>query len=258
MTMAKGTTRAKRRQRILNLEESGGSVIYEGPSLIDGEPIVVIMTYGSSNEKTGDIHQTWILLQNTSPLDGVKNGQDESICGDCVHRPALAKGNGEARCYVNVGQAPQGIWRKYKRGGYPTISLDDACAIVEGDVVRSGAYGDPGAVPASLWKALADSCENHTGYTHRWKDTGIDLAGIAMASVDSVDEMLEAWGNGFATFRVEQSADAMRKPFQGEAICPSPKVSCMTCPLKCDGTVGKVRGRRILDHGPGGEGRKVA
>ena len=97
MTMAKGTTRAKRRQRILNLEESGGSVIYEGPSLIDGEPIVVIMTYGSSNEKTGDIHQTWILLQNTSPLDGVKNGQDESICGDCVHRPALAKGNGEAR-----------------------------------------------------------------------------------------------------------------------------------------------------------------
>ena len=254
----KGKTRAKRKQKDLGLDEAGGSVLYEGPSLIDGEPIVVIMTYGSNNEKTGDIHQTWILLQDVSPVDGVKTGQDESICGDCVHRPTLAEDEGEARCYVNVGQAPQAVWKKYKRGGYPTISLDEACAIVDGDMVRFGAYGDPGAVESTLWERLADACADHTGYTHRWRDTGKGLAGIAMASVDSSDEMIEAWGKGFATFRVEKSSDAMRDPVKGEAICPSPKVSCLTCPLKCNGSTGKVNGRRILDHGPGGEGRKAA
>ena len=36
-------------------------IIYDGPSLIDGSPIIVLAQAGSRNSKTGDMVQTFIL-----------------------------------------------------------------------------------------------------------------------------------------------------------------------------------------------------
>ena len=46
-----------------------GLVLYEGPSEIDGKPIVCIATLDSRNRKTGNMVQTWILRQDVSPFE---------------------------------------------------------------------------------------------------------------------------------------------------------------------------------------------
>ena len=38
-----------------------GAVIWRGASRWDGAPLVVIVTWESSNKKTGNMAQTWIL-----------------------------------------------------------------------------------------------------------------------------------------------------------------------------------------------------
>jgi len=84
-------------------------IIYNGPSQIDGKPIVVIATYSNRNRKTGAVVQTYILRSDINPLEASKNGEDYSICGSCPMRGEvtkdpkrkIAKGR---RCYVNLGQ----------------------------------------------------------------------------------------------------------------------------------------------------------
>jgi len=62
------------------------AIIYNGPSLLDGQPIVVIATYSNRNRKTGHVVQTYILLRDINPLEASKTGADYSICGDCIMR----------------------------------------------------------------------------------------------------------------------------------------------------------------------------
>ena len=57
-------------------------VIYDGPSLIDGQPIVAIATYSDRNTKTGQVLQTYILCKDIDPRLASKKGLDVSICGD--------------------------------------------------------------------------------------------------------------------------------------------------------------------------------
>lgn len=80
-----------------------GLVLYEGKSMIDGKPIVAIanrITDVSDNTKTGAMVQTWIMRSDVNPVDALKSGEDESVCGDCKHRPANS-----GACYVKVFQA---------------------------------------------------------------------------------------------------------------------------------------------------------
>ena len=82
-----------------------GYIFYEGPSAIDGAPIVVIATGFASatgNRKTGDMVQTYIIRQDVKPTDALRTGQDASICGDCKHRPILG-----GRDRRDRGQGPQ-------------------------------------------------------------------------------------------------------------------------------------------------------
>ena len=61
-----------------------GVILYRGPSLIDGKPIVVIATglkRRSKNSKTMDMIQTWILRADINPKDAIYNGEDASISG---------------------------------------------------------------------------------------------------------------------------------------------------------------------------------
>ena len=67
---------------------TNGRILFEGKSNIDGQEIVVILTgldNKTSNKKTGDMLQSWILLKNHAPNTSHKNGLNKSVCGNCPH-----------------------------------------------------------------------------------------------------------------------------------------------------------------------------
>jgi len=71
-----------------------GIILYEGPSRIDGAPIVAIATGlddPSSNEKTGPMIQTWIMRSDIPPHVAQSSGDDASVCADCKLRPLLQR-----------------------------------------------------------------------------------------------------------------------------------------------------------------------
>lgn len=206
-------------------------VLWEGPSPIDGAPIVAVVTVGTTNRKTGDVAQVWILRADMSPTDAVKSGADESICGKCPHRGRAVDGKLIDRsCYVLPFQAPSIVHRKYAAGGYRKVRPADFA----NTVVRWGAYGDPALLPVDLVREVNSYAASHLGYTHQWhRKFAAPFAGVFMASVDSPAQETRARAAGWGTFRVAapDSSDA------GEAIlCDSEAngTSCATC-RKCDG-----------------------
>ena len=234
---------------------SNGIVLYRGPSMLDGAPIVVIATGikgRSNNAKTGDMVQTWILREDVSPVDAINSGADASICGDCPHRGETdgAKVRGRS-CYVLVFQAPQNVWKTYKRGGYidAVTALED---VGRDRVVRLGSYGDPAAVPAYVWSALTRYSKSHTGYTHQWRRAP-ELAALCMASADSSADRAAARMLGFRVFRVRTEHEPVE---EREVICPASaeagaKTNCATC-RACGGTSAKARADIvIMAHGNG-------
>lgn len=232
---------------------NNGRVIWEGESLLDGAPIVVIAIgfgSGSKNRKTGNMIQTYILRRDVSPVDAVQSGADFSICGNCVHRGTVEpvsrrskrKRNKGRTCYVNLGQGPLAVFRAYSRGVYP---LWDGYG-VNGRMVRLGTYGDPAAVPVWVWENLLRDADGHTGYTHQWRDPRFAaLRKYCMASADSTLDALAAQAKGWRTFRVGLPSHAAAE--RGvEALCPASaeagkKLSCAQC-RACDGTASSRRG----------------
>lgn len=214
-----------------------GYVIYRGPSEIDGEPIVVVMTIGSKNSKTGDLAQTWILREDVSPVEASAYGLDSSICGACPHRHSLG-----GACYVQIFQAPRSVYAAYMRGAYPAVDLAELSGALRlsGVDVRAGSYGDPGAVPGWVWDALPVK----TGYTHQWRVAS--LQSTHMASVDSPAEKIEANGRGYRTFRVRPAGAPL---MTDEIDCPSKRgVSCADCGL-CGGMQRRAKNISIEGHG---------
>ena len=116
-----------------------GYIAYEGPSEIDGAPIVVIINKidGSANAKTGAIVQSFIIRSDVNPVEALKTGADASICGDCVHRPITAKETGEPPCYVNVGRSVLAVYNAYKRGRYVKADVETIALALAG----RGLYG---------------------------------------------------------------------------------------------------------------------
>ena len=242
------------------MKKPTGYILYEGPSLIDGAPIVAIaITGGSSNRKTGSMVQTYILRQDVHPCEALKTGADESICGDCKHRPALG-----GACYVVVAQGPTSVWKAYQRGAYPRAESADVAGLGEGRAVRLGTYGDPAAVPASIWSDLTARAVKRTGYTHQWQaldagrlgDAGFHqrdiLRGLCMASCDSPEERAVAHAAGWRTFRVMLREEALGA---GEFVCPaSEEAGKRTTCAKCGACSGASRGTlqaspAIVAHG---------
>ena len=219
------------------------AILYSGPSMLDGSPIVAVMTghdKPSHNEKTGAIPQVWILRSDIAPHEAIKTGEDASVCGDCPLRPSVA-GKGEASCYVRTFQAPLSIYRKLERGGYGYVDAD-SLARISAPTIRIGAYGDPAAVPLHVWDTLASlTGAKILGYSHQWRKVP-QIARYAMASVESPAAAQEAHALGFRTFRVMSRNEA---PNRGEALCPASKEAgyrktCATCGA-CDGV---ARGNR--------------
>ena len=198
----------------------------------------------SDNRKTGDMIQIWILVRQCDPVQAIKEGLDRLICGNCRHR---GNGDGSGRsCYVNVGQAPLGIWRAWRAGKYPTLQWMDC---FEGRRVRFGAYGDPTWLPLSLALAIAGVSSGWTGYTHQWRKPSLqDWRQLLMASVDTTAELLIARSMGWSTFRVTPDLDH----HSFETLCASERngTPCSIC-LGCPGARNGQRSVFIPAHGTG-------
>lgn len=201
-------------------------VIYEGPSRLDGAPIVVIATFKTNNRKTGAMVQTWILRADMEPHAAVKSGHDSSICGQCPQRHYTG-----GACYVTPFQAPLSIYRAWKRGAYPEFDL----SAFAGKRVRFGAYGDPAAVPFEVWAPIVDVCSDWTGYTHQMAHPRFDarIASFCQVSADTPAIARAAHSRGFYTFRMAGDAS---KRLAGEIECPADAAgaACADC-LLCDG-----------------------
>lgn len=223
------------------------AIIYNGPSLLDGKPIVAIATYSNRNTKTGRVVQTYILRADINPLEASKTGEDYSICGSCVMRGTpttdpqrkIAKGR---RCYVNLGQGVLIVWKSYKRGVY---SEGDPRTMGRGRFVRIGTYGDPAAVPSHVWDELLAEAETWTAYSHQsgWRPD------IAMQSADDYHSAVMHWQAGRRTFRV--IAELGHLDHAHEALCPASKeagrrVQCTACKL-CRGS-SKAKSIAIVEH----------
>ena len=234
-----------------------GYIVWEGESWFDGTPIACIVTLKTSNRKTGDMAQVWILASDIDPVEAIRTGRDRSICGSCIHRGT----NGfEGRsCYVDAAKAPLSVWKAYKRGSYQRISsgammvgvqsVDHAtktihplwkptydtsnraflqnltAAFSQVGKVRLGAYGDPAFVPAAILSCIVDGCKVRTGYTHQWRDpNAAEHRTLCMASCDTYDDVREARMFGWRCFYV--GAEEIRQ----DAQQPSVSFKSMPCP----------------------------
>ena len=189
-----------------------GRICYEGPSSIDGKPVMMIMTgfkRRSQNDKTGGgLLQTWILRSDIPPSEAVKTGEDKSICGDCRHRGTWIIVNSVWKfintCYVKVYHAPRAVFECYKNGkGYRKLSKSD----------------------------LSNEAMDTLGYCHQWRTCDQRFRDICMASVDTIEEQIEAQKMGWRTFRV-RTAESELLPL--ENMCPASheagrRIQCDTC-----------------------------
>jgi hypothetical protein len=224
---------------------TNGFVLHE-----DRDRVVIATGFSSpsDNRKTGDMIQIWILVKSVSPTEAIRTGLDRLICGNCVHRGHEENGRFgvERTCYVNPGQAPQGIWKAWKAGRYsPLRSLE----VFTGRKVRFGAYGDPIHMPLSLALAIAGVASGWTGYTHQWRKPSLQgWRQILMASVDSVAELVIARSMGWSTFRVTPDTD--HHAF--ETLCASERngTPCAVC-LGCPGARNGIQSVWIPAHGKG-------
>lgn len=239
------------------MAETSGRIVYEGPSKIDGERIVVIVTGmdgDSKNPKTGEMAQLWILCTDISPHQAIKLGKDVSICGLCRHRGI----NGTKRtCYVRVSfGGPSAVYRCYFSGGYPQADPQEIDSLLGDLGMRLGAYGDPAAIPVPVLRSIMTGVRGWTGYTHQWRRCHPSYRRWLMASVDSIEEYHEAHDAGWRTFRMRAIGSPL---LPGEIDCPASdlqghRLQCKDC-LACNGLGRNNTPRRVSVsievHGPG-------
>jgi hypothetical protein len=219
-----------------------GVVFYNGPSQIDGKPVIGVATFVSKNQKTGPMIQTWIMRRGISPTRAISIGADASVCGNCPARGKIITRDGRLTnvgrwCYVTVRNAPTQVWQAFRRGRYAEFDPEQHARLFTGRTLRLGSYGDPVAVPLEAWEPLLTLCCGHSGYTHQWRDCNPSWAKYLMASVDSPEERAEAKALGFRTFRTRKRGE---KRAVREIACPaSPeggmRLTCNAC-LACHGS----------------------
>lgn len=228
-------------------------VIYRGPSMLDGAPIVVIASVGSSNVKTGPMVQTWIMRADMNPSEASKRGNDSSVCGSCPRRHSLG-----GDCYVQIVHAPRSTWGSWDAKDQPGENWTDTPQILalQQDAMthglRLGSYGDPMAVPSHVWQDLIDALQpvKVVGYTHAWSGSNDAwFRDNIMASCDNIAETTRAHSLGWRTFTATQGNEAVPNSVQ----CPATTRANKTC-RECGACDGAKRGTSkasifLLEHG---------
>lgn len=241
-----------------------GAIFYRGPSLLTGDEIVGILTgldSGSHNPKTGPIAQAWILRADMPPMDAKRANMDDAVCGDCALRGRDGRNSG---CYVVPWQGPYRVYKSFIEGAYPSVTWPELQAVVEGRVIRLGAYGDPAAIPFETWQAMLLTAASWVGYTHQHRTCDRRFRTIVMASVESESDAIDAWARGWRTFRIRRQGGALirlsRRPnvvtrleLATEFVCPASdeaghRTTCAECRL-CRGTSSPARSVAIYPHG---------
>lgn len=205
-------------------------LLWQGPSMLDGAPIVLLATDSSVNQKTGPLGQTYILRADMHPQQAVTTDADSSICGSCRFRGQQGKGR---TCYVNLRRGPFAIWNSFAAGNAKPM---DPRKFGKGKAIRVGTYGDPASIGFEVWEALLSKSTGHTGYTHQWRTCDQRFKTIIQASCDHPGDYLEAKALGWYTYRAKLPEEG-RTP--GERPCPAGgenkgKVTCADC-LGCNG-----------------------
>lgn len=217
-----------------------GATIYDGPSAIDGKPILGIVTFKSRNPKTGPMAQLWILPRGIHPAAAMRSGKDRSVCGDCPIKSV---------CYVNP-MGPSTVWRRWRERKYSRVRPAGFDRILRGRALRLGAYGDPAALPFDVVKALTVAASGGwTGYTHQWENADPRFAGLIMASADNPKLRAAAIDRGYRTFSVI-APGAM--PIGSDVVCPATpeggkRTTCINCQL-CNGTTAGDRRKNIATY----------
>jgi hypothetical protein len=224
--------RKKRQQR---RQTASGCVLYRGPSpwALDGLPeadraIVILLTFSSTNRKTGDTCQLWLFADKLKPTEAKAAGLNQLVCGDCALMQV---------CYVKLHQAPRMIWNSYKNGNYPDYQPDQHDWIIAEKGVRFGAYGDPVLVPIELVQHFVRvSNHNYTGFTEQWAKPEYQMyRPYFMASVHRDEDIPRATALGWRHYRVGTDG-----PKAGEVLCPHQNekltqvIQCSTCQA-CNG-----------------------
>jgi len=229
-------------------------ILYQGASLINGSPIVALAQSDSTNSKTGNMIQTFILDSTVDPITASRTGKDESICGSCPHRGTPNnndKGQATNRtCYVTLAHAPLGKYKAYKKGVYgtTTATLKEIESFGSLQGVRLGTYGDPCAVPNDTWKALTSKSLYSTAYTHAAINP---MPESIMTSTDNLKQSVDAWSRNERTFRVISSINQLYK--RREILCPASeemgkRATCASCKL-CGGASVNAKSIAIVAHG---------
>ena len=244
---------------MLKKDIPNGVILYEGPSQIDGSPIVVIANglKVTKNRKLGDkMVQTWILRSDIHPNDALKSGDDFSVCGDCIHRGDYIDGVMTNRtCYVNLyKQGVFSIYNAFKRGSYPVIHTKYK-ELFKDKHLRIGSYGDPAAVPVSIWEYFSKLFKDYTGYTHLWRDCDPAYAKFCMASCENMTGGNLAISKGWRTFRVIMGQTDPR--MDNEIACPAQThgVHCDSCNL-CNGAGHNSKNITVVFHGAAGRDKQ--
>lgn len=233
-----------------------GLVLYEGRSELDGQPIVAIATgfrRPSSNQKTGNLLQSWILRSDVNPVQAIHTGRDASVCGSCPLRGLLERQqrrivNRRRACYVAIHQAPLSVYQAYRRGRYEPFDVGQHLALFQGRMLRLGSYGEPVAAPYSVWSPLLRVARGWTGYTHAWRQGRFwRFRRFLMASCETLADAEQARSRGWRTFR---SAAQGEHPARGEFHCPASaekghRLTCEACGA-CDGANGSPNRASVL------------
>ena len=206
-----------------------GIELYRGPSLLTGDEIVVIATgirRKSRNRKTGNMISVWILCAGKHPMTANQEGLDEAVCGNCKHRIFRS-------CYVNMRHGPTHVWEAWKRGVYPIVNCWDSelDELMAGRHVRIGSFGDPAAVPISVWNGLLRNAAGETAYTHQWATCPDKYKALCMASCETLQEVERAKLKGWRVFYARRQNETLPKGF---FVCPASveggkKTNCEKC-----------------------------
>lgn len=233
-------------------------VVIRGYVLHEGADFVVIATLRSTNGKTGNMVQVWILPRFISPRASVDSGADSIVCFDCIHRGTVGPDGRygfKRSCYVNL-RTPQSIWRAYQRGSYEFLPEDRYPEVFGERRVRFGAWGEPVLIPIAMVRAISAMAKGHTGYSHQWRRPEFQAyREYVMASCDYPADYDVAAAMGWRTFRARMKDQAM---LPGEITCPASseggkRTQCIKC-LLCDGSKGATDARKnitIIVHGSG-------